>query len=306
MSCLIRITTWHGLETHVLENDRYEAIILPDYGANCIALRDKDTGMPLLREPADSAALVASAYIYGLPILFPPNRVRDGVFTFQGREYVLPINDAPRNSHIHGLLAKMRFEPQGEGRYVYEATAEQPYITFGHTFKMERRYALTDEGLTHEIVVTNTSAQDMPLAVGMHTAYAADETDTLHIPVCSQIDLDDNFLPTGSTQEENARIVSLREGTLATEMHELSDQFTVAPGVWIMHRGALNFCFEPDPAFRFLMLWNQGGHRSFVCPEPQTCAVNAFKQVIPSQDTGADVLPAGESRSWRMRFFVRH
>lgn len=40
------------------------------------------------------------------------------------------------------------------------------------------------------------------------------------------------------------------------------------------------------------MLWNQKGGKGFVCPEPQTCAVNAFKQAIPSRETGAAVLPA--------------
>lgn len=296
-------TTWNGLEAYTLTNALYEAVILPDYGANCISLRDRMTGTQLFREPEGKLDLEKSAYIYGLPILFPPNRVKDGTFVFDGRTYSLPINDAPRHSHIHGLLAKMRFKPVGDGVFHFEAAADSSYLSFPHTFVFERRYTLDEHGLHHEVRITNTGKESMPLAIGLHAAYRIEAGDTLQLPVREHILLTDDFLPTGKTKTGTPLMTALSEGTLKTESLSLSDQFSVHPGVWTIHRKALDFCFEPDPAFRFVMLWNQGGGKGFVCPEPQTCAVNAFKQEIPNKETGADVLAAGETRSWRMRYW---
>src|SRR5262249_4683208 len=40
----------------------------------------------------------------GIPILFPfPNRIRDGRFTWQGKDYQLPLNDPSQKNAIHGF-----------------------------------------------------------------------------------------------------------------------------------------------------------------------------------------------------------
>src|SRR5712692_9930408 len=40
----------------------------------------------------------------GIPILFPfPNRIRDGRFTWDGKEFQLPLNDGPQRNAIHGF-----------------------------------------------------------------------------------------------------------------------------------------------------------------------------------------------------------
>lgn len=305
MNAVCAKTIWNGLEAYTLSNALYEAVILPDYGANCISLTHLPTGTALLRAPEAPEALQKSAYVYGLPILFPPNRVKDGTFTFDGRTYSLPINDPPRHSHIHGLLAKMRFAPCEEGVFRFEATAAVPYPAFPHSFTMERRYALDEHGLHHEIRVTNTGEAAMPLAVGLHAAFCAEAGDALHLPALRQILLTPDFLPTGETQAESPLLSALRAGTLETQALPLSHQFCVAPGPWIHHRKAVDFCFEPDPAFRFVMLWNQEGGKGFVCPEPQSCAVNAWKGLVPAQECGMDSLKGGESRTYRMRFWAQ-
>lgn len=73
---------------------------------------------------------------------------------------------------------------------------------------MERRYALDEHGLHHEIRITNTGSEPMPLAVGLHAAYAMDPGDTLRLPVREQIFLTDDFLPTGETQADNPLIAA--------------------------------------------------------------------------------------------------
>jgi aldose 1-epimerase len=43
----------------------------------------------------------------GIPILFPfPNRIRAGRFTWEGKEYQLPLNDSTQQNAIHGFACR--------------------------------------------------------------------------------------------------------------------------------------------------------------------------------------------------------
>ena len=55
-------------------------------GANLIRLDYKPKGVSLLHCTEDETAL-RTQKIYGIPLLFFPNRIKDGTFTFEGKEY---------------------------------------------------------------------------------------------------------------------------------------------------------------------------------------------------------------------------
>ena len=67
------------------------------HGANCISLRNEKYGANLLREPPDISAMTENPFLYGMPTLFPVNRIENGRFTFEGREYIFPINEPSTN-----------------------------------------------------------------------------------------------------------------------------------------------------------------------------------------------------------------
>ena len=77
---------WSTESAIVLRNREYEAVIIPDAGANCISLVHLPSGDQLLRVPENGRKLREGSNVFGLPLLFPPNRVRDGRFLFHGRE----------------------------------------------------------------------------------------------------------------------------------------------------------------------------------------------------------------------------
>ena len=52
----------------------------------------------------------------GVPVLFPfPNRIRDGRFSWDGREYRLPIDDPERKNAIHGFACHHPWRVVGQG-----------------------------------------------------------------------------------------------------------------------------------------------------------------------------------------------
>jgi galactose mutarotase-like enzyme len=59
----------------------YRAAIDPLRGANCISL-SHESGASLLREPPKDGIL-DNPYLYGMPILFPVNRISGGSFEFE-------------------------------------------------------------------------------------------------------------------------------------------------------------------------------------------------------------------------------
>ena len=129
-----------------LENGGYVAEFRSDLGGNCYRLYHKESGAELLRSPENEEKLFSQMYLYGNPILFPPNRIRDGEFEFEGRKYVFPINEPATNSHIHGALYKKAFkivkQTSSAVEFLFEAKTGE-YLGFPHNFHIERAYELS-------------------------------------------------------------------------------------------------------------------------------------------------------------------
>ena len=97
------MTYKNGIKEYSLtiENGDWSAVIDLAHGANCIELKNKRYGASLLREPPKNGEL-DNPYLYGMPLLFPVNRIENGTFEFEGRRYVFPINEPSTGCHLHG------------------------------------------------------------------------------------------------------------------------------------------------------------------------------------------------------------
>src|SRR5437660_1775094 len=52
----------------------------------------------------------------GFPILYPfPNRIRDGIFTWDGKTYHLPITDPAKKNAIHGFVFRRAWRVIDQG-----------------------------------------------------------------------------------------------------------------------------------------------------------------------------------------------
>src|SRR5689334_14111053 len=88
--------TIHGQATTIYTlgctNHHASIEVWPTRGFNC--LRWKVLGQDLLYSAPDWEANPVPTRS-GIPILFPfPNRIRDGIYNYQGKEYHLPKNDS--------------------------------------------------------------------------------------------------------------------------------------------------------------------------------------------------------------------
>ena len=186
-----------------LQAGDYIALINPERGANCISLRNSKYKAIILRE-LNKSGVLDNPYLYGMPILYPANRISGGCFEFEGKIYRFPINEPETNCHLHGMLHEMEFEITESGTSFVKCVFEKPYLEFPHSFRIEMTYKLSADGLEQRTKITNLSEENMPNFLGFHTTFnvpflegALAEDVRLYAEIGNEIERDRNYLPTG-------------------------------------------------------------------------------------------------------------
>ena len=142
---------------------------------------------------------------FGIPVLFPPNRIADGRFLFEGRECRLPVNETAMHNHLHGLAVGKPWEllsaDQNMAEFQFAFSARDPeYAGFPFAFTLRRQIELTPSGLRDRMTVTNHGEWNMPLGLGYHTTSPA----PLKMRISTedhQIEIGERYLPTGRLTE---------------------------------------------------------------------------------------------------------
>jgi aldose 1-epimerase len=296
-----------------MEAAGYSAFICAKMGANCIQLQKG--GASLLRTPGDWEQFKRDPNLYGMPILFPPNRINHGEFQFNGTRYVFPINEISRGHHIHGFLSATPFllcdtrtdANQASITFTYEATPELPYRCFPHTFKILLIYLLDEDGLHQSVEVTNTGDRPMPFFLGFHTAFnqrflphTEKEDYRLKIAVQNEIMLDrQTIIPTGEFIERNQLVQDLNDGNVCPGERVLSNHFVANKGgnkeaVYLHMPTGRKIRYTTCGCYNYWMVFNRGIDSGFICIEPQTCIVDAANSPLPPRITGFRALEKGE------------
>ena len=226
----IENTDWKGLDAVRFCAGGYEALVIPGVGANVIELIDNVRGLNLLRVPDNADAFKARPQVFGIPVLFPPNRIEDGTFTAAGRIYNFPINEPAKNNHIHGFLHKRAWNvtrsETSENSAIVELTFDGNkntdfYQYLPHEFECKLLYTLSEKGLEQKIAVINKSDSAMPLGVGFHTAFkmpfhpdSKGEECLMRVSIGRKWQLDERILPTGNLMSLSPADEALRnQGT---------------------------------------------------------------------------------------------
>lgn len=271
-----------------LEAGLWKAKVLPSCGANLAELF-YDNRM-ILRPPADLAQLRQSPYLYGNPFLLPPNRTRDGRFTFEGRVYELPINEEANHNHIHGQMHDAEFSVEDSTQRELWCRYENKGERYPFPFTVVFHYELSENGLLLEIRVRNDGEGRMPLLIGFHTTFA--EPETFAVPVGKRWERDERFLPTGELIELGEREKRIRNGRYGSG-EPLSGYYT-AKG----HRARVGeFFMETSEKFGQWVLFNGGGKDGYLCVEPQSGPVNGLNMPGMYQ-----ALEKGEMEEYWIRF----
>ena len=240
------------------------------------------SGISLIDLPGSSTHPLASNPYHPSALLTPwVNRVRNGNYSFKGKNYQLPINEPALGNAIHGLLARAPFTliQQSDSSVTLEHAykGEEPNYPFPFTFRF--CYTLTDEGaLEITFEAQNTGTNPMPFACGWHPYFS--------FPNTTAADLTIKFHPI-SRFLSDSQMIPLKEENLQGQTEFIFSQekvdhvFRLEPlekhlTEFIDHKHNRSLILEQSSVqFPFLVVFQPEGYNS-VAIEPMTANTDAF------------------------------
>lgn len=299
------------------------ATIWPALGFNCLAWQVPHEGQTLdllYTDPAvfDNGRPTRS----GIPVLFPfPNRIRAGRFTWDGKEYQLPLNDGTKQNAIHGFACRhpWRVVEQGAdatrawltGEFQGSTDAPECASLWPADYRIRLTYQLAVGELSLLAEVTNPDSKPLPFGLGYHPYFRLPfasggraEDCQVQVKARSFWVLHDS-LPTGERQPVDAgrdlntprRFTDLQVDDVLTDLafiHDPAERTLARSTLWGVPGRALQlFCSD---AFREMVIFTPP-HRQAFCVEPYTCTTDAINLQARGIEAGWLVLPPG--KSWR-------
>jgi aldose 1-epimerase len=291
------------------------AAILPSYGFNLFDLRLPLAGQirAVLVSAADFADHPGHPAGNGTPILFPfPNRIRDGRFTFQGKNYQLPATNGP--NAIHGFAMAAAWDVIEHQATASEAFLVGRYQLSKHSPKagplwptdavLQVRYSLAGRRLSMTVTVSNPTAVDLPYGFGIHPYFrlpfppGGNLGRTQVILAASKYWVLKDFLPTGDVRPVDARL-DFRQG-LPIEGLKLDDVLTGLE--YHERRGAARlvdqdkkgeFRLTFDDGIRELVVYTPPNKPDVLAVEPYTQTTDAINLHAKGVDAGLRILGHG-------------
>ena len=256
------------------------AVIQAQTGASLIELNL--AGLSLIDLPGSKNHPLESNPYHPSALLTPwVNRVRNGNYSFKGKNYQLPINEPALGNAIHGLLARKSFtlvnQSSSSVTLMHEYKGEEPNYPF--PFQFQYTYTLTDSGaLEVTFEALNTGEGPLPFACGWHPYFSFPDT--------TVADLEINFKPI-SRFLSDSQMIPLKEEHLNGKQQfkfstdKIDHVFRLEPMeihrtefIDTKHQKRL-ILEQSSILFPFLVVFQPEGYSS-VAIEPMTANTDAF------------------------------
>ncbi|MDR0267537.1 aldose 1-epimerase [Paenibacillus sp.] len=302
-----------------LKHGRYEAALLPELGGNLILFRDIENGFRYLREPeaGEMEDFKTNPGVYGIPVLFPPNRYDGGRFAWEGKIYELPVNEIDKGNHLHGFMHKLPWTVDYIKGDEYESVVIiSQKVRDGHLYKqyfpfeftITLRYTLNDKGLHQQVTVSNDGKEEMPNLLAFHTAVNAPfvpgstaKDYTFKMTIGERREMNERMLPTGQFQPLSREEELMKTDGVNPYFASLDNHYTASPqnGRNRMeltdNRTGDVLVYDAGTSYKYWMIWNNDVCGKFFCPEPQMNLVNAPNITgSPAEEIGLVGLEPGE------------
>ncbi|AOC91293.1 Aldose 1-epimerase [Bacillus amyloliquefaciens] len=317
----IEHTTYLGVSAVKAETDQAECIIVPEWGSNVISIRDKRTGMRLLREPETAEQFRETPMLYGIPVLFPPNRITDGTFRFDGRTYQFEINEEDKHNHIHGFLYNQHWKLAAAKEEGDELTVEteidlskipRVHKQFPHDVIVRMTYTLKDNVFTQRALIINKGTEAFPWGLGYHSSFVFNEERArLFLTADRMWELNERFVPTGRLLDVPDKEAFRRGMSLKNKQFDdvfLSSGRNGGNNEAVIYHPdeQISVLYEADMSFKHWVVFNGDGKQGFVSLEPYTSVTDAFNLNQPASLTGLQILKPGEEAAVTSRITILH
>jgi aldose 1-epimerase len=243
-----------------------------------------------------------------------PNRIRDGQYTFEGRDFQLPLTEPARHNAIHGLVNWARWtevsRTDGSVTLEFQLPAQ---IGYPWWLTLRSTWTVSADGLRCDQEVVNNSGSNAPWGYSVHPyvqlpGVTVDDT-LLHVPARTRIVADGRLLPIGAHPvagtefdfNEPRRIGDLVMDATFGEIEHGADgitEVTIADP-----RSDRKVVLWADGKFKYWQVFTGDTlhgerFRRSVAIEPMTCPPDAFR-------TGRDLIVLAPGEQWSASWGIR-
>ncbi|HVF82721.1 MAG TPA: aldose 1-epimerase [Sphingomicrobium sp.] len=254
---------------------------------------------PVLRQSHSQANSVLD--MASFPLVPFVNRIRDGRFTFRGKEVSLAPNMAGDPSPLHGQGWLGPWTVEAHGNQDAELSFDHLAGEWPWRFRALQIVTLDEHGLSVRLICRNEDAEPMPCGLGEHPYFPCTAETVLDTEVTHAWDIDERVLPVAEVAAEGR--FDLRERRVCGQ--GLDHGFGGWGGLARMSDPSWPFrLVMSSPTARFFQLFSPPSGRIFVA-EPVTHANAALNE--PEErwaELGIEVLEPGGEMSLEMRIDV--
>jgi aldose 1-epimerase len=284
-------------------------------GCNCLRWRARGPREPLdLLYVAPDWASNPVPTRSGIPILFPfPNRIRDGRFAWEGREYQQPLNDPAKKNSIHGFACRRpwRFRNSNSADNLatltaeFQASADAPdeLALWPGDYKITMRFLLGPDSLSLSATIANPGDQPLPIGLGYHPYFTVTPDALISVQARSLWELHENLPTRRKIPVDAARDLrtprpyeQLQVDDVYTDLDTPEDEIQLHRRGMVRRPGVGTMEMWTSGSFRELVVFTPP-HRNAICLEPYTCTTDAINLEQKGVDAGLIVIDPGKSRT---------
>ncbi|MEP3839146.1 MAG: aldose 1-epimerase [Algibacter sp.] len=235
---------------------------------------------------------------YASSILFPfANRIKDGIYTYNNKEYQLEINQKEENNALHGLVYNKPFKEtesftnEDSAWIVLEYTEEKESIGFPYTYKIQLKYTFTETHLELNLSVINTDSKAFPFTLGWHPYFNSDHLhdSILEFDTSKKLIIGERNITTGTENLNSFK-------SLKIENQKLDDCWILDSNSIQFYTPKYKFSMESSAKNNFLQAYTPPKLNT-IAIEPTTGVSNSFNNKI-----GLDILKPNDTYSitWKL------
>ena len=288
-----------GWSVFTIKQGDTTAKLVPSAGCNVFSINQG--GTEFLHAPPNLKDL--PGFAYGNPVLYPmPNRVKNAVMQYGGKEYRFPANNGP--NFLHGLVHSLEWKPVAQGSdanssYVVCEISFAPGTEAFKLFPFEHVVRLKTEvkpgAVRFTYTVDNSKGKEaVPFGFCFHPyfLYLGKRSETfLHVPAASHMEAVD-LLPTGKLNSLDGSPMDARKG-VCLEGFVIDDVYAgmrpEAPAVIEYRDKKKKVALAASEDFTHLVVYTPEG-RPFFCVENQTCSTDAHNLFTQGKNDVAHLL----------------
>jgi aldose 1-epimerase len=254
--------------------------------------------------------------LYAGKILAPwPNRIKDGKYTFNKKDYQLPINEVSKNNSLHGLVDNYQWEVifQDQSKVILQYLLNQPDIYPGK-LQLQVSYEIIEQGVEISVLSENVGDISAPYGVSIHTylvagALVKNNELTLQIPADQFLEVDaERLLPIKlqSVTGTNFDFISLKKISDLFIDHAFKYSSDYPRSISLLNAEGQGAEVIFDDQSKWIQIHTadrdlQADSRMAVAIEPMTCPPDAF-------NSGIDliVLEPGKKHEYKLKIKCRN